>query len=131
MTAHSFIIHCFDQLGLPFLTKTTLFLICSSVWSQTLRHSISRFLNQIFSQFDLFSIRSFLNSIFSQFDLFSIGSFLNRIFSQSDLFSIESFWGRHRQLDDSLVGQLTRVEGIKLFSYWQSGVGNTYSALPF
>ena len=90
LTAHTFIIHCFDQLGLPILTKTTFFLICL-VWSQSLRHSISRFLNRVFSQLDLFSIRSFLNSIFSQSDLFSIGSFLNSIFSQFDLFSIRSF----------------------------------------
>ena len=80
LTAHTFIIHCFDQLGLPILTKTKLFLICSSVWSQTLRHSISRFLNRVFSQSGLFSIGSFLNLVFSQSGLFSIGSFLNWIF---------------------------------------------------
>ena len=88
LTAHTFIIHCFDQLDLPILTKTTLFLICSSVWSQTLRHSISRFLNRVFSQSDLFSIGSFLNRVFSQSGLFSIGSFLNRVFSQLNLFGV-------------------------------------------
>ena len=88
LTAHTFIIHCFDQLGLPILTKTKLFLICSSVWSQTLRHSISRFLNRVFSQSGLFSIGSFLNLVFSQSGLFSIGSFLNRVFSQLNLFGV-------------------------------------------
>ena len=88
LTAHTFIIHCFDQLGLPILTKTKLFLICSSVWSQTLRHSISRFLNRVFSQSGLFSIWSFLNRVFSQSCLFSIGSFLNRVFSQLNLFGV-------------------------------------------
>ena len=55
-----------------------------------------------------------LNLQVSQSGLFSIGSFLNLVFSQSGLFSIESFWGRHRQLDDSLVGQLTRIIPIEI-----------------
>ena len=113
LTAHTFIIHCFDQLGLPILTKTTFFLICL-VWSQSLRHSISRFLNRVFSQLDLFSI----------------GSFLNRIFSQSDLFSIGSFWGRHHQLDDSLVGQLTTIVYIQITNihvYLQTYTRHTYT----
>ena len=63
-----------------------------------------------------FSIGAILNWIFSQMEFFSIGSFLNLIFSQLDLFSIESFWGRHRQLDDSLVGQLTSKNGFKCAS---------------
>ena len=76
--------------------------------SQSGLFSIGSFLNRVFSQSGLFSIGSFLNRVFSQSGLFSIWSFLNRVFSQSGLFSIESFWGRHRQLDDSLVGQLTK-----------------------
>ena len=28
------------------------------------------------------------------------------------LFSISAIWGRHRQLDDSLVGQLTTIEAV-------------------
>ena len=38
---------------------------------------------------------------------FSISVFLNLCISQLVFFSISAIWGRHRQLDDSLVGQLT------------------------
>ena len=98
------------------------------VWSQSSCHSISASLNLVFSQSRNVSIEAILNRIFSQLDLFSVGEILNRILSQSDLGSIGSWlnsilaqfdlgsigsWlnsilrGRHPQLDDSLVGQLT------------------------
>ena len=115
--SHYIIIHCSDPLDLTILTAPpfcynwllwSFGAILNRIFSQSGLFSIGSFLNRIFSQSGLFSIGSFLNRVFSQSGLFSIWSFLNRVFSQSGLFSIESFWGRHRQLDDSLVGQLTR-----------------------
>ena len=38
---------------------------------------------------------------------FSIGAILKWSNSQMEQFSNSAFWGRHHQLDDSLVGQLT------------------------
>ena len=39
---------------------------------------------------------------------FSNGAILKSNISQMEQFSNGAFWGRHHQLDDSLVGQLTR-----------------------
>ena len=55
----------------------------------------------------LFSISVFLNLCDSQLVFFSICAILNLCNSQLVFFSIKAVWGRHRQLDDSLVGQLT------------------------
>ena len=106
--SHYIIIHCSHPLDLTILTAPP---FCYN-W---LLWSFGAILNRIFSQSDLFSIGSFLNLVFSQSGLFSILSFLNLVFSQSGLFSIESFWGRHRQLDDSLVGQLTKCFQVTEF----------------
>ena len=38
---------------------------------------------------------------------FSNGAILKSNISQMEQFSNGAFWGRHHQLDDSLVGQLT------------------------
>ena len=59
------------------------------------------------SQLVLFSISVFLNLCDSQLVFFSICAILNLCNSQLVFFSIKAVWGRHRQLDDSLVGQLT------------------------
>ena len=39
---------------------------------------------------------------------FSNGAILKSNISQMEQFSNGAFWGRHHQLDDSLVGKLTR-----------------------
>ena len=78
-----------------------------------MRFSISAFLNLCDSQLVLFSISVFLNLCDSQLVFFSICAILNLCNSQLVFFSIKAIWARHRQLDDSLVGQLTtyRVDG--------------------
>ena len=68
---------------------------------------LSVFLNMCDSQSVLFSISVFLNLCDSQLVFFSICAILNLCNSQLVFFSIKAVWGRHRQLDDSLVGQLT------------------------
>ena len=45
---------------------------------------------------------------------FSIGAILKWSNSQMEQFSNSAFWGRHHQLDDSLVGQLTTNEVLHL-----------------
>ena len=42
---------------------------------------------------------------------FSNGAFLEWSNSQIKHFSNGAIWGRHHQLDDSLVGRLTKLEG--------------------
>ena len=74
---------------------------------------LSVFLNLCDSQSVLFSISVFLNLCDSQLVFFSICAILNLCNSQLVFFSIKAIWGRHRQLDDSLVGQLTSTEGIQ------------------
>ena len=44
---------------------------------------------------------------------FSNGAFLKWSNSQIEHFSNGAIWGRHHQLDDSLVGQLTRLSLVK------------------
>ena len=41
---------------------------------------------------------------------FSNEAILKSNISQMEQFSNEAFWGRHHQLDDSLVGQLTSID---------------------
>ena len=77
--------------------------------SQSVLFSISVFLNLCDFQSVLFSISVFLNLCNSQSVRFSISVFLNLCVSQLVFFSISAIWGRHHQLDDSLVGQLTIV----------------------
>ena len=55
-----------------------------------------------------FSNEAILKSNISQMEHFSNGAILKSNISQMEQFSNEAFWGRHHQLDDSLVGQLTR-----------------------
>ena len=76
--------------------------------SQSVRFSICAFLNLCDSQLVLFSISVFLNLCDSQLVFFSICAILNLCNSQLVFFSIKAIWARHRQLDDSLVGQLTK-----------------------
>ena len=74
-------------------------LICPS-WLKLPSSWYVRFgFNPHVTQSPRFPFWSFLNLDLSQLKQFSIGSFLNRIFFQ--------IRGRHHQLDDSLVGQLT------------------------
>ena len=49
----------------------------------------------------------FLKWSISQIEHFSNGAILKSNISQMEQFSNGAFWGRHHQLDDSLVGQLT------------------------
>ena len=49
----------------------------------------------------------------SQMERFSNGAILKWSNSQMEQFSNGAIWGRHHQLDDSLVGQLTR-SGLNL-----------------
>ena len=85
----------------------SIFLSIWAVWSQSSHHSIFAFHDLCISRSVFFSICAFLNLCFSQLVLFSISVFLNLCDSQLVFFSIKAVWGRHRQLDDSLVGQLT------------------------
>ena len=59
------------------------------------------------SQMEHFSNRAFLKWSNSQIEHFSNGAFLKWSNSQIEHFSNGAIWGRHHQLDDSLVGQLT------------------------
>ena len=54
-----------------------------------------------------FSNRTFLKWSISQMEQFSNGAILKWSNSHIEHFSNGAFWGRHHQLDDSLVGQLT------------------------
>ena len=76
-------------------------------FSQFMQFSITVFLSLCDSQSVRFSISVFLNLCDSQLVFFSICAILNLCDSQLVFFSIKAVWGRHRQLDDSLVGQLT------------------------
>ena len=89
------------------------FSICAILnlcFSQSVRLSIGVFLNLCDSHSVLFSISVFLNLCDSQLVFFSICAILNLCNSQLVFFSIKAVWGRHRQLDDSLVGQLTNID---------------------
>ena len=46
---------------------------------------------------------------------FSNGAILKSNISQMEQFSNGAFWGRHHQLDDSLVGQLTIRHLMKVY----------------
>ena len=54
-----------------------------------------------------FSNGAFLKWSISQMEQFSNGAILKWSDSQIEQFSNGAIWGRHHQLDDSLVGQLT------------------------
>ena len=56
---------------------------------------------------------------------FSNGAFLKWSNSQIEHFSNGAIWGRHHQLDDSLVGQLTT------FQLFEFHIGNKYVWIPF
>ncbi len=60
-----------------------------------------------------FSNGAILKSSISQMEQFSNGSILKSSISQIKHFSKSAIWGRHHQLDDSLVGQLTTKSGTK------------------
>ena len=60
-----------------------------------------------------FSNRTFLKWSISQMEQFSNGAILKWSNSQIKHFSNGANWGRHHQLDDSLVGQLTREEWVQ------------------
>ena len=64
------------------------------------------------SQMEHFSNEAILKSNISQMEHFSNGAILKSNISQMEQFSNGAFWGRHHQLDDSLVGQLTRLDVI-------------------
>ena len=59
------------------------------------------------SQMEHFSNEAILKSNISQMEHFSNGAILKWSNSQIEHFSNGAIWGRHHQLDDSLVGQLT------------------------
>ena len=63
------------------------------------------------SQMEHFSNGAILKSNISQMEHFSNGAILKSNISQMGQFSNGAFWGRHHQLDDSLVGQLTSFFG--------------------
>ena len=60
------------------------------------------------SQMEHFSNEAILKSNISQMEHFSNGAILKWSNSQIEHFSNGAILGRHHQLDDSLVGQLTR-----------------------
>ena len=67
-----------------------------------------------------FSNEAILKSNISQMEHFSNGAILKWSNSQIEHFSNGAIWGRHHQLDDSLVGQLTRkyVEYLRHNPTW-------------
>ena len=52
----------------------------------------------------------------SQMERFSNGAILKWSNSQMEQFSNGAIWGRHHQLDDSLVGQLTTFQAMPCLS---------------
>ena len=69
------------------------------------------------SQMEHFSNEAILKSNISQMEHFSNGAILKWSNSQIEHFSNGAFWGRHHQLDDSLVGQLTKTT-VEYFSLY-------------
>ena len=65
------------------------------------------------SQMEHFSNEAILKSNISQMEHFSNGAILKWSNSQIEHFSNGAIWGRHHQLDDSLVGQLTNAKHIQ------------------
>merc|ERR1712208_247373 len=82
-----------------------MFLKCSI--SQMEHFSNGAFLKWSISQMERFSNGAFLKWSNSQRERFSNGAILKWSNSQMEQFSNGAIWGRHHQLDDSLVGQLT------------------------
>ena len=76
--------------------------------SQMERFSNGAILKWSNSQMERFSNGAILKWSNSQMEQFSNGAILKWSDSQMEQFSNGAIWGRHHQLDDSLVGQLTR-----------------------
>ena len=62
---------------------------------------------------------------YDQIEHFSNGAFLKWSNSQIEHFSNGAFLGRHHQLDDSLVGQLTRPNGVFFDNFFTGGEQST------
>ena len=77
--------------------------------SQIEHFSNVAFLKWSISQMEHFSNGAILKWSDSQMERFSNGAILKWSNSQMEQFSNGAIWGRHHQLDDSLVGQLTRT----------------------
>ena len=80
--------------------------------SQMEHFSNGAILKSNISQMEHFSNEAILKSNISQMEHFSNGAILKWSNSQIEHFSNGAIWGRHHQLDDSLVGQLTIVNHI-------------------
>ena len=76
--------------------------------SQIEHFSNGAILKSNISQMEHFSNGAFLKWSNSQMEQFSNGAILKWSNSQMEQFSNRAIWGRHHQLDDSLVGQLTK-----------------------
>ena len=85
--------------------------------SQMEHFSNGAFLEWSNSQIKHFSNGAFLKWSNSQIEHFSNGAFLKWSNSQIEHFSNGAIWGRHHQLDDSLVGQLTS-RGYTPQAFW-------------
>ena len=91
--------------------------ILKSNISQMEHFSNGAILKSNISQMEHFSNEAILKSNISQMEHFSNGAILKWSNSQIEHFSNGAIWGRHHQLDDSLVGQLTRVWGLPIWKY--------------
>ena len=78
--------------------------------SQMEHFSNGAILKSNISQMEHFSNEAILKSNISQMEHFSNGAILKWSNSQIEHFSNGAIWGRHHQLDYSLVGQLTRAQ---------------------
>merc|ERR1712012_773935 len=87
------------------------FILMFLKWSNSQMEHFSNgaFLKWSNSQIKHFSNGAILKSNISQMEHFSNGAILKWSNSQIEPFSNGAIWGRHHQLNDSLVGQLTRA----------------------
>ena len=88
------------------------------------------FLKWSISQIEHFSNGAILKSNISQMEQFSNRTFLKWSNSQIEQFSKSAIWGRHHQLDDSLVGQLTTQKQQSEGGWPGEGVTKYFYAPP-
>ena len=91
--------------------------------SQMEHFSNGAILKSNISQMEHFSNEAILKSNISQMEHFSNGAILKWSNSQMEHFSNGANWGRHHQLDDSLVGQLTNLTYVPFIAHYHPIVG--------